>query len=365
MFGWFLRLLGFARDVPSSDAPLAPAAAPVTRPGQPLPVVPSEDGSAELPVLVGEQRRGPPPWDRSAVAPAMEPTVVRRRLRQELEALAAETPPGGDRDFAERLLKLVENDKLDLPPFPDVARELDELLQRTTTDILQIARVVERDPGLVRRVWTHARSAMYSSAPRSLHHAVARVGLDALWRIGMSVCLNDTVFRVEGYQGQAAQVREHGIITAEVAAMIAGERRGSLYLAGLLHGVGDLILLRCASDTKRSGPSLEMLAKVGDTTRASLGVLVAHSWKLDDVAVAGIGFHGDADGAPRSQQRGARIIRAAVVASYGVRLKAEGISYDNADPVAIIQALGFDGNQAMERASTIYAELRDAERADA
>ena len=37
-------------------------------------------------------------------------------------------------------------------------------------------------------------SALYATRPRSLHHAVARVGLDALWRIGMSVCLTTPCF---------------------------------------------------------------------------------------------------------------------------------------------------------------------------
>lgn len=363
MFSWLMRLLGLRRG-PDAAPPAtvesepSPAAAPTSRPGQPVAVVPTEDGSGSVDVVVAGSAGGVPPWDRAKPAPAMEPTIVRRRLRQELEALAEGAEEGGDRDFAVRIERLVESDKLDLPPFPDVARELDELLQQTTTDILQIARVVERDPGLVRRVWTHARSAMYASAPRSLHHAVARVGLDALWRIGMSVCLNDTVFRVEGYQAQATQVREHGIVTAEVAAMIAGERRGSLYLAGLLHGVGDLILLRCASAARTRGPSLDMLSKAGDLSRASLGVLVAHSWKLDDAAVAGIGYNADPSAAPRSQQRGARIIRAAAIAAHGARLELESVSYENADPVAIIQGLGFDAGAALEKARSIYAELR-------
>ncbi len=358
MFGWLMRLLGLRPAAPAAAETTEDETAAVGRPGQPLAVVPTEEGTAATQVVVAGSTSGTPPWDRTHCAPAMEPTIVRRRLRAALDELAASTTSEGDRAFVQRIEKLVESDQLDLPPFPDVARELDELLQQTTTDILQIARVVERDPGLVRRVWTHARSAMYASAPRSLHHAVARVGLDALWRIGMSVCLNDTVFRVEGHQAEAAQVREHGIVTAEVAAMLAGERRGSLYLAGLLHGVGDLILLRCASEPQTRRPSLDILERVGNIARSPLGVLVAHSWKLDDVAVAGIGFQADPEAAPRSQQRGARIVRAAVIAAHGARLELEDMAYENADPTALIQGLGLDGTKALERAREVYAELR-------
>ena len=108
--------------------------------------------------------------------------------------------------------------------------------------------MVERDPGLVRRVWRQARSALYASPRGSLHHAVARVGLDALWRIGMSVCLNDTVLRVDGFQDEAGELRSLGIATAEVAAQLGGEKRGNLYMSGLLHDVGRLLVLRAAGE---------------------------------------------------------------------------------------------------------------------
>jgi HD-like signal output (HDOD) protein len=283
----------------------------------------------------------------------MEPSIVRRHLRDQLRALHEELSTGPDRALAERLLVLVETDQLDLPPFPDVARELDELLQQSTTDILQIARVVERDPGLVRRVWTHARSSMYASAPRSLHHAVARVGLDALWRIGMSVCLNDNVFRVEGLQGEAAAVRAHGIVVAEVAAQLAGERRGSLYLAGLLHGVGDLLVLRSAAAPGAAPASIEAVRRVADRTRAGLSVLVAHSWKLDDVVIAGLGFHPNPDKAPRSQQRAARIVRAANICAHATASPQAGYP----DPVPLVQALGLDARKGLSRAEEVLAEL--------
>ena len=198
---------------------------------------------------------------------------------------------------------------------------------------------------------------MYASAPRSLHHAVARVGLDALWRIGMSVCLNDTVFRVEGMQTAAEAVRHHGIVTAEIAAMLGGERRGSLYLAGLLHGIGELIILQVAASKRERPPSHAILRKVSDEIGCAMGVLIVHSWKLDETVVMGVGHCAAPSDAPSSGQRTARIVRAASIAAHASRLAREGITLESADPVSEIQELGFDPWKALSRAESVYNEL--------
>jgi HD-like signal output (HDOD) protein len=297
------------------------------------------------------------PWTTLKPAPSLDPVELQRFLKERMRKLADNARHRADQRFIERLLSQVDNDQLDLPPFPDVAQELDDLLKQTTTDIIQIARVVERDPGMVRRVWTHARSAMYSSAPRSLHHAVARVGLDALWRIGMSVCLNETVFRVEGMQTAAESVRHHGIATAEIAAMLGGERRGSLYLAGLLHGIGELIVLQVAADKRERPPSHDCLRAVADEVGSALGVLMVHSWKLDETVVVGVGHCAQPEKAPQNSQRTARIVRAASIAAHASRLAREGITLESADPVTEIQALGFDPMKALSRADAVYNEL--------
>jgi HD-like signal output (HDOD) protein len=364
MLRWLLRLLGFEKPEPApqegaapADAPTAPDPAPARRTGAALPVAPAEVTSSKPRIVLAGNGPNRAPWKTVRPAPSLDPIVIQNFLKDRLRELAADVRHTTDRRFVERLLQQVDADQLDLPPFPDVARELDELLKQTTTDILQIARVVERDPGMVRRVWTHARSAMYSSAPRSLHHAVARVGLDALWRIGMSVCLNDTVFRVEGMQTAAESVRHHGIATAEIAAMLGGERRGSLYLAGLLHGIGELIVLQVAASKKERPPSHDILRKVADEVGTALGVLMVHSWKLDDTVVVGVGHCADPSAAPQAGQRTARIVRAASIAAHASRLAREGITLESADPVTEIQELGFDPMKALSRADAVYNEL--------
>ena len=245
-----------------------------------------------------------------------------------------------------------------------MARELDSLLKDASTEILQIARVVERDPGLVRRVWTHSRSAMYASPPRSLHHAISRVGLDTLWRIGMSVCLNDTVLRVQGFEEEASHLRVVGIATAETAAHLGGEKRGSLYMAGLLHNVGRLLVLRAAGGCATRPPRAlvaEVQAKVG----AALAVLVADGWGFEEPVAAAVGFSPDPAAAPQKHRMAATIVRASTIASHTAVLAAEHKAIVGADPRVEIEALGFRPDAALGRAEEVCRGLQPQEAASA
>lgn len=361
MLRWLLRLLGLERDPPSPPPP-EPLPKGVDRGAVVLPLEPTLEGEPAPRVVlsppVAAAKAPPPPWRQGAATSSLEPMGLRNHLRLALDELSGHASNQADRALPEQLNRLIINDQLDLPPFPDVARELDELLKQTTTDILQIARVVERDPGLVRRVWTHARSAAYSAAPRSLHHAVARVGLDALWRIGMSVCLNEATFKLEGMQDLADLVRQRGIVAAEVAALLGGERRGALYLAGLLHGSGELIVLRTAASLPSPRPSPLMVQQVIERTRAPLGVLIATSWNLGATAAAGIGYVPSPEAAPAQDRATARIVRASSIAATATQPGAEGNGWAEV-AAADIRELGLDADAALRRAAEVWRSFHE------
>ncbi len=324
-----------------------------TEQAEPTPAVP-DAASSDPPELVIVEA----PWRRAKAVTSLDPARVRSQALASIDAIPF---PAGDRDaFYQRLRRLVESKQLDLPPFPAVARELDGLLKDSSTEILQIARVVERDPGLVRRVWTQARSALYSSPPRSLHHAISRVGLDTLWRIGMSVCLNDTVLRVQGFEEETATLRVVGIATAETAAHLGGEKRGSLYMAGLLHDVGRLLVLRAAGGCSEQ-PSGALVAEVQAKVGAALGVLVADGWGFDESVAAAVGYSPDPSSAPKKHGKAAAMVRASTIAAHTVVLAASNKIVEGTDPNTEIEQLGHPPSVALERAEEVRKGLEQAE----
>jgi len=296
-----------------------------------------------------------PPWREGRVAISIDPEEVRPHLIGALFEVQDECETDADKAFLTRLIRQLGTDQLDLPPFPDVAWQLDTLLRLGDPPLVRVVKLVRREPALVRRVWTQACSAFYARPPNSLDHAVARIGFDALWRIGMSACLYSEVFRVRGFQEAADEVRQHGIVTADVAAWLSGKKLGAVYLAGLLHGVGKLMIYKSASTNRSVGmPSLALVDRVADEVNASIGVLVAHAWKLGPEVAAGIGFYLDPAMAPAEYLATARQVQVANIATHTAALSRKGKDCGGLLELLNMEGIQFDVARTIGKAHEIY-----------
>jgi HD-like signal output (HDOD) protein len=136
-------------------------------------------------------------------------------------------------------------------------------------------------------------------------------------------------------------------------------------MAGLLHDVGRLIVLRAASEGHKRGTArTEFLESVADRTRTWLSVLVAASWGLDDDVTQAIAFHFDPEAAPRTKVKQAGVVKAASIAAHATGLSRAGITPEGSDPVQEITALGHDPMKALELASEVMDQLAQAEQDD-
>jgi HD-like signal output (HDOD) protein len=263
-------------------------------------------------------------WEDGAPADSNSPSDTRKSLTAKLYLLRDELTNEADRAFIERLLRVVSIETLEFPPFPEVARKLDRLLSRGDPSMFQVVRLVERDPSLVRRIWSAGSGAAYVNPPSSLHHAIARIGFDALWRIGMSICVHSPVFRVAGFQKEADEAREHGVLVADLAAWMSGEKRGEVYLSALLHDIGKLVVYRAASvrePTER--PSRTLVDAVVNRFHSSIGQLATNAWNLGANVNTAVGFHHSP--ASEHANRESIIVWASDVAEITARLERRGI----------------------------------------
>lgn len=247
---------------------------------------------SQRPTVASALLPSPDSWERGEPASGVEAEAVRAELVKELFVKRDSSLTPNDAAFIERLLRVVVGEKLEIPPFPDIARKLDSLLKKGDPRMSQVTKLVECDSALVRRVWRAGSSAVFPGPPESVHHAISRIGFDALWRIGMSICVHSPLFRVAGYQARADAVRDHGLVVADMAAWLSGETRGKHYLAGLLHDVGKLVVFRAASTKDpEARPSEKLVDEIIDRHHSSLGVLAASSWALGDGVSEAIAFH--------------------------------------------------------------------------
>jgi len=298
------------------------------------------------------------PWEHGGVATSLEPDEIRPVLMGQLFDEADRTTNQAEKDFITRLIRTLGTDKLDLPPFPDVAWQMDTLLRLSDPPLVKVVKLVRREAALVRRVWTQACSAYYARPPNSLDHAVARIGFDALWRIGMSTCLYSGVFRVRGFQEHADAVRRHGIVAADVAAWISGRKLGPAYLAGLLHDVGKLMIYRAASPRKPGAmPSEALVERLCQEHHATIGVLVAIDWKLGVEVAGGIGFHHDPEQAPPEHQQTARQVHAANIATHTAELSRQGSDCGGLLTLLALEGIHFDVGRTIGKAHEVLESL--------
>lgn len=298
------------------------------------------------------------PWEQGGVTLSLDPEEIRPLLMAKLFEEADRAQEQADKDFITRLIRILGTDKLDLPPFPDVAWQLDTLLRMADPPLVKVVKLVRREAALVRRVWTQACSAYYARPPNSLDHAVARIGFDALWRIGMSTCLYSGVFRVRGFQANADAVRRHGIVAADVAAWISGMKLGPAYLAGLLHDVGKLLVYRAASPRRPGAiPSEALVERMCQEHHATIGVLVAIDWKLGVEVAGGIGYHHDPEQAPLEHQETARQIHAANIATHTAELSRHGSDCGGLLTLLSLEGLQFDVGRTIGKAHEVLESL--------
>ena len=346
------------RDVPLPGLPPPPGMMPDQRSQEAR--ARRQLGQTPPPTLVEDLQSDKvnPPWKVGQPAISIDPDVVRPHLMGALFEVQDECETEADKAFLTRLIRQLSTDQLDLPPFPDVAWQLDKLLRLGDPPLVRVVKLVRREPALVRRVWTQACSAFYARPPNSLDHAVARIGFDALWRIGMSACLYSEVFRVRGFQEAADDVRQHGIVAADVAAWLSGKKLGAVYLAGLLHGVGKLMIYKAASAQRSDGmPSLGLVDRVASELNSSIGVLVAHAWKLGPEVAAGIGFHVDPSQAPAEYVETALQVQVANIATHTAVLSRQGTDCGGLMELLDIEGLQFDVARTIGKAHEIFDGL--------
>jgi putative nucleotidyltransferase with HDIG domain len=239
---------------------------------------------------------------------------------------------------------------------PDVAAEVMELCQHASSDALRIEKSVTRDPFISAQMVSVANSPMF--APRmpivSVRDAIVRIGLSNVNDIVMMVVTSSTMFRIRGFDDHVQQVTSRFPATALAARLIASTLRlpmEAAFTAGLLHDIGDLILLdRCVKSGKVTPEMTQepvFLGVVMDSLQAyhtKVGAAVCSVWKLPSSTVEAAAHH-------HNYKLGGHHFSANLVAAADAFADAMGIGRASKrllDPAeAVFTDLGLKGDQVM------------------
>ena len=197
-------------------------------------------------------------------------------------------------------------ESLDLPSVPSLLLAFLQATASDKTSMSALADIVRREPALAARILGVANSAAFSRGERShsIEQSMQRLGLRLLRSIAACLAVQGAFGSLSGARADdLAGFWRHSIFVAELARGIAAElgepSTEEAYLAGLLHDIGELLLLGGLGgrygELLIDGPTEEVLlgleqARFG-TDHAEVGAWLVDRWRLPSFLADAVRFH--------------------------------------------------------------------------
>jgi HD-like signal output (HDOD) protein len=189
---------------------------------------------------------------------------------------------------------------------PNVCMRLFELIHLPTTGAADIAQVVAVDPNLTARLLRMANSSFYSFSRKidTVSRAVTVIGTTELYQLVLSISAVKTFAGIPNELVKMETFWRHSVYTGLLARTLAIRANvlhpERLFVAGLMHDLGSLVLYHQRPDAMRD----IMLIADGDEevlyqselehfefTHASVAAYMMEQWQLPDVLIDAIRWH--------------------------------------------------------------------------
>jgi len=187
----------------------------------------------------------------------------------------------------------LESGKVELPVFDTVALRVHREAREGKLDVNGLCRLLERDPALVGEVMRMANSSFFRglSEVSSLREAAVRLGTKQIAAITMSIGQKRMYSSSKGpFKARLVRLWQHAAAVSRGSRWVAlntGHRKlaDEAFVAGLLHDVGKMSLLRIIEDIAREGT----VRLTNDLVNAALeklsgqhGARLMESWNLPE-----------------------------------------------------------------------------------
>jgi len=208
------------------------------------------------------------------------------------------------------ILGLVNN-TIELPTMPEVLLKLNDVMANPDASAEDVAKVVSRDPAVATNILRIVNSAYYGLQVRvsSVSLAISVMGFN----MTKKVALKAAVFSVFGKRREKIQHFDplgfwrHAIFTGIAARVLgssstvfAATHAEDIYIAGLLHDIGKIILMEKAApkylamlrkSVQSKRPEIDVEQEDFGFTHSDVGSVLAIKWFLpEDLAIA-IRYH--------------------------------------------------------------------------
>lgn len=216
------------------------------------------------------------------------PVAVRRSrtfLVQESEVFDADD---AIEELRGRIATDIGSKRLEIPPFPRVAIELNRLANDPNADLKRAGRLIQRDAQLAGRVVKAACSPLYGRRPVStLEEASLRLGLDGVRDVAMVAAMG-RVFQggplIELVRSKLAHAFVVAAVTNKACRLLRLDHKIG-FSCGLFHDAGWLLLAMALTEYGRDNPCLlepDFVERAGAELHEATGRLLLSRWGLHE-----------------------------------------------------------------------------------
>lgn len=222
------------------------------------------------------------------------------------------------------------HDNLELVSLPDIVSRINAMIDDPDCTAVDIAEVIGQDAPLTARLLKLVNSPFYNfpSQIDTISMAITIVGTRQLRDLAMAAAITGRFRRIpEGLPGPDI-FWHHNLACATAARIIAQEtglrQQEQLFVAGLLHDIGKLVMYLAAPARAREALARAKAGETDPTTleqavfgfdHAELGAELLQQWRLPETLVHPVRWHHTPDAAPAFRQEVAAIHLAEAIAN--------------------------------------------------
>jgi putative nucleotidyltransferase with HDIG domain len=200
----------------------------------------------------------------------------------------------------------VDRGELTLPPLPEVAtRVLDMLNDEDRLELRALQNVIHADVAMTAAVLRMANSAAFGGLQpiSELDRAIARLGLQQVATVVVAVSAKGRFQSPDpGRMALLHALWEHSLFTALAAkrlTLMHGGEAEHAFLAGLLHDVGKLLVLKYVDETEKTQGPTQLTPYALDEVMAAVHAELGHEtlvrWKIPETICRVVLRHHDSD----------------------------------------------------------------------
>lgn len=195
------------------------------------------------------------------------------------------------------IVEFIDSHEIQLPVFNPVALRLQQALHRDDTQIADLETMISEDQALASHILRVANAAFYKGLQpiTTVRKAIVRLGIQQIASLAMVVAQQQMYKKSNGlFLRYQEQLWQHAFAAAVGSKWLA-ERCGyrsemeTAFLAGLLHNIGQLALLKIIEDLRVAGTITADLPKnliteiLNSNMHTEQGYLLTRKWNLPEV----------------------------------------------------------------------------------